>query len=230
MKRVVVPSAVAAALFVAPVAQAAAPTARGADRAAAAVVAEPFGDGRPAKALCNPTRSTKTGRQSTRRWLCDAETTATASEAAPYLDGGMPPRDPRPFKTTVSVEWADGEYEAEQVGKLLWGPNPEKVDPLGMVTARRLAFSALASEGFPSREVIGSRALRCTRLTSTVVRCRASWTTGDVSGEGAIRIRSTGKVSFGDWGYSWRIRVTDGYCLDVLKRGRARCTELDVVR
>ncbi|CAB4896324.1 unannotated protein [freshwater metagenome] len=229
MKRVFVPLVVLVGLAAAPVAQAAGPSAKGADREAAAAAVRQTGVDRRAAAVCNPERSRKTNDQLRTRWYCEVKLAATPDDVATFGDGVVP-ADPLPLATTVSVAWADGEYEATAIGKYGWAPLPAVAPKLGVITARSLVWTALRAQGFSSRSVMDGESLKCSRRASSSFRCRVSWFVGDSATQGTVTVSSPGPVDDGQWTYSWTLRLLDTYCRDVLKRSLARCSTIDRVR
>lgn len=205
------------------------PTARAADAAVRAAAAERFGDGRQVRAVCNPTRG-KYGAQNRRRWRCELAASALPEDHERQAAEGLPVSDNWPWVASGIVQWADGEFEATSVSRLVWAPMLSVETPkLGMVTARRLARSALEQEGFTEEQRAGSRT-RCRRQSASAVRCTIGWTLGDVGYVTKLRVAMVPPRADNEWVYSWTMWVHDEYCYAVLKRPSSRCTSVEKVR
>lgn len=143
-------------------------------------------------------------------------------------EGG--PDDPWPWTLDVTVQWADGEWEATSISDLEWNPRLSLRAPrLGTVTARRLARSALRQEGFDF-VINASPRTKCRRSSRTTVRCTFSWTQGDASGVSRIRVSMVPPRADNEWDYSWTTHIYDDYCYAVLDKPASKCTKVDRVR
>lgn len=219
------------AAFAASPAQAATPTAQGADAAARSAVQAERGPGTNARALCNPERSARTGTQYRTRWACELEVSAAAEEYAQRATKGDVTSDPLPLVGTARVAWRNGRYKVLSIGRLDWEPRLAKTAPsLGASTARRLAWQAFVGEGFPRRSTLTTSDLSCKRASRSAFRCTLYWVAGDVWGRARMRIAMVRPRESNEWTYSWTMPIVNDYCRFGRNQPLAKCRRVDRVR
>jgi len=101
---------------------------------------------------------------------------------------------------------------------------------LGSNEAKRALHEALAKNGELGFDIGQDRKVNCDQpLSSARIRCAVSWYLGDTGYAGSALVWTSNQTGFPLIRYSYKIRRTDYYCLNVLPEG-SDCVDVIQVR